>query len=498
MGIVSNLLNAQRRSSTEESRRLTAAVDAALDIPLRNPDASPTDVVEAADAAYQLTVREIAVEKNPRPVRSDTHLNMFGDEPEPEVPEISDAEPLDGPQPRSDNHFLLVQDEEPGSAPDDDPPWDTSGDGVHISGRGPLAAAPSDVLDDGLDDDDDEQAGDYDEVFEPADDDDSDADEDTLDDEDVTTPAPVPAGIPSPTDRYVGVASPWGDAAELDPVRPAASAADPGDPTPAPTPAPSPRATPPPAPPFDDLEPDTEPSFAQRMRESVESTLSRIRGGGGPRMKWIAAGAAAIALIAAAAVFSLSGIRGEPPQPAGTVALPPAQTDNPEPARTEAPLVPATVSGKCVGDSDAVAPFAGEKSRAWVCGRANGLDGAVLNITFNKPVVITAITMVPGFNYVAPDGSDEWTRHRLVTGVTWRMGGKVFPQSINPTRTGVTMKFPSVITQEMSMTITASAPPPKGTVTNGIGSAGDSAVDPDATTAVSSIVITGYPVDPAG
>ena len=210
------------------------------------------------------------------------------------------------------------------------------------------------------------------------------------------------------------------------------------------------------------------------------------------------AGAAAAVLVGGAAVFSLSGGRGDAPVPAGVaVAPPPAQTENPDAEPSTGALAPATVSGKCVGDSDAVAPFAGEKSRAWVCGRANGLDGAVLNITFNKPVVITAITVVPGFNYVAPDGSDEWDRHRLVTGVTWRMGGKSFPQTINPTRTGVTTKFPSVITQEMSLTITSSTRPAKTAAVPGIGAAGTDADAVDDTTAISSIVITGHPVDPA-
>ena len=133
-----------------------------------------------------------------------------------------------------------------------------------------------------------------------------------------------------------------------------------------------------------------------------------------------------------------------------------------------------------------------------VCRRTRGLDLNVLNITFAKPVVITEITIVPGFNYVAPDGRDEWSRHRLVTGVTWRMGGAVYPQVINPTRTGATMKFPSVITKQMSMTITDSVRPPRSSNPGERSVLGgtDNAAAVDETTAISSIVISGYPVDP--
>lgn len=235
----------------------------------------------------------------------------------------------------------------------------------------------------------------------------------------------------------------------------------------------------------------------QRLRAWLDRTLADKH----KKIRLIAVGAAVIVTVVVLAVVSLSGGRGKPPEPLGTTVLPPAQVDNPEPARTDGPLIPSTVSASCGNDSDPVAPFSSEKTRAWLCKRVNGLDLNVLNITFDKPMVITSITIVPGFNYVAPDGRDEWARHRLVTGVTWRMGGAVYPQEITPTRTGVTKQFPSVITQEMSMTVTGSTRPPLGgggLKGGGIAGAGD-ADDPskiDEHTAVSSITITGYPVDP--
>ena len=125
----------------------------------------------------------------------------------------------------------------------------------------------------------------------------------------------------------------------------------------------------------------------------------------------------------------------------------------------------------------------------------------MLNIQFSGPVVINSVCVVPGFNYVAPDGRDEWARHRLVTAVAWRMGGKVYEQLLTPTRTGVCQEFPSVITQEMSMTITGSmrptaeADPTAGPTAEADDAEIDTAVIDEAT-AISEIVITGHPVDP--
>lgn len=472
MGIVDNLLTASRRTSREEALRVAAALNETLDAPLRDPDGSvsATSVVDAAEAAHHRAVVEIAEEKNPRPAPTAEHAAAFVEQnDDEEVPAFRDAEPP-GENVRTDPRFLLTENTDPdgedGEEAQASHPW-------HIPEP---VAVPTGDDDTGADLAHDDGAG---------------------NDEEATGPIPVVKldQPPSATDDYPEhVLSGFSDGDELD--------LPPQEPSPAPTrtapPLPSTRAT---APPewFDAPDPDPGPGLAERMRERVAAALESLRGRGGrPKLAVAAAGAALVVVIAVVAVFSLSGGRGKPPEPAGVTAAAPTATDNVPPARSESTLVPATVSASCVGDSDSVAPFAGEKSRAWVCGRANGLDGSVLNITFGKAVVVTQITIVPGFNYVAPDGRDEWSRHRLITGVTWRLGGKTYPQAINPTRTGATIKLPSVVTQEMSMTITASTrPPAPADNADRIGKEGSaSAADADATTAVSSIVITGYPVDP--
>lgn len=274
--------------------------------------------------------------------------------------------------------------------------------------------------------------------------------------------------------------------------------------------APSTKATAPPrnmrAP-----EPEAGPSLRQRRAERSERAAAWARKDRSRTKKYIAI-TAALTVAVSGLSAAVHGQRGKPPIDFNnTIATKTAETADAVP---EAPpladpasqlLLPQLVSASCGNDSDAVAPFVpqppGHATRAWVCVRISGRDGNVLNITFDRPVVITSITIVPGWNCVYPDGRDEWTRHRLVTAITWRMGGELYPQEITPTRTGVTKQFPAVITQQLSMTITASTRPPMGEgKSRGTSiSAGSGEDDPnkvDETTAISSIEINGHPVDP--
>lgn len=291
-------------------------------------------------------------------------------------------------------------------------------------------------------------------------------------------------------------------------VDPRFQLADEPEPEPAPLPAPRPAAweraaaaaaaAPEPGylPPPPEPDPEPEPAGSSR-RERLRGISTRPPH---RRVKIGVVSACAVLLVVVIASSIVASGSGEPPVPAGQVAAPPAANDVPAAATSkDAPLVPATVSASCGNDSDGVAPFANDRTRAWVCKRISGLDLNVLNISFACPVVITSITVVPGWSFVAPDGRDEWVRHRLVTGISWRMGGGIYPMAIVPTRTGVTLRLPGtgVITQEMSATITSSMRPPMGeSATDDFGSKADDAAKVDEHTAIGRIVINGYPVDP--
>lgn len=556
MGIVETLIAGQRRPDAEALRISTAARESIpSDTAERDGDvaAAVGAWAEVASAAAEEANVAIAEEKRPlRAPAAPAHLQHFLDE-DTDTPYTAfddDAGiPVESATHRTNSRFLLTDEEDSVSDPtpatpaaDGAPPWvvdtpadrtatvpeDFSGypvapgghseirDSVPVQGRGTAVdyacdepADPAAVNDDGLDD-----------LGGPADDEIPDSAADfgggyTYAD---MPPDPVHARDganeddgnqphrPARWERDPAPVSPWGDAPEVV----AEEDTDPADdyaghqPPPAhrstdrdAEPAPSPHATAPPDH-FDAPEPQPRTPVFSRIGDVLSPQQVRDWFGGPHRplrIGLIAAGAVLL-VVAIVASFMVTG-RGRPPEPAVQVAPPPAANDVPAPTAKEQVLIPAQVSASCGNDSDAVAPFANDRTRAWVCKRINGLDLNVLNISFACPVVVTSLTVTPGWNFVAPDGRDEWIRHRLTTGISWRMGGAVYPQAIVPTRTGVTMKVPNVITQEMSATITSSMRPPMGeSKSDDFGSKADESAKVDEFTAIGSIKIMGHPVDP--
>ncbi len=529
MSIASALLNAQRRPE-EEARRFTEAIAVALSTSDDVPDISA--FLAATDTLIRVN-EEIAEEKAPRVAApAPGHTEQFDDQ----VIETFDDDggiPLLPNTHRSDARYLLdsahgddIEDDQSRGAAErdlatetrdddaDSTDIDADGDGSVESGVAqwaPDVAEPrdADAVELGRHPDLAGADGDVDSDI-PAEAAETLGTQGTGDSAQVDgAAAPAVGEVPqwewSPKPPGTQDSSPWGEAQELVTSLPAPAAApesdEPlGDVTER-SPAPSARATEPPAS-FEEPEPDPGLSLKSRVTEFLSAQWRQLRVDPKASAKKFGIALAAVVLVSVIILSFTGGGRGKPPEPADAVA-PPPQVENTTAPVKEVTLVPATVSTSCGNDSDAVAPFSGDKTRAWKCNRLNGLDLNVLNLTFNKPVVITSITIVPGFNYIAPDGRDEWSRHRVVTDVSWRMGGGLYPQEhIAPTRTGVTQKFPGVRTLMMSMTITGSARPPvgKGPNKGDIGEAND-AQDPkkvDETTAVSKIVITGYPVESDG
>lgn len=240
-------------------------------------------------------------------------------------------------------------------------------------------------------------------------------------------------------------------------------------------------------------------SFMDKIKDlSPLSVLDKHPGAKRP----IIVGAAGL-VVALVVAFIFGGSPGSD-TPAPTT--PPAVADDPEsgdPTNVEViTLMPKAVSASCPsGSTSPSLAFTPKPEDAWLCGRANGIDGAVMNIQFVRTVMVRSVCVMPGWNYVSPNGKDYWNEHRLVTKILWRLGGRQFVQDINPTRTCSTFTFPGsgVGTTVMSMTILRTERP------NAVDIQGDESLgggllpggesgDPgevDKSTAISSVVISG-------
>lgn len=170
-------------------------------------------------------------------------------------------------------------------------------------------------------------------------------------------------------------------------------------------------------------------------------------------------------------------------------------------------LLPKTVAADCgPGQTNPALAFNNNQQDAWICPRAHGIDGAIMNIQFKNTVQVVSVTVMPGWNYIAPNGRDRWNEHRVVTRIRWRAGGKEFIHNIDPTRAGSTFTFnppKGVATNEMSLTVFATERPNaagaevdpetgSGGILPPLVGPGGGNDDVDKTFAIGSIVINGY------
>lgn len=99
-------------------------------------------------------------------------------------------------------------------------------------------------------------------------------------------------------------------------------------------------------------------------------------------------------------------VAAAPPDPA------PADTG------TDSPI-PFTASAACPPGSTAAQAVAGDDpGRAWVCVR-NGVDGQVFTLDLGRTMVITAVSITPGWVGTDSSGADQWPAHRVITRVQW-------------------------------------------------------------------------------
>lgn len=160
-------------------------------------------------------------------------------------------------------------------------------------------------------------------------------------------------------------------------------------------------------------------------------------------------------------------------------------------AAAPAPLPPDSVKAPgCPARSQPAAnAFDGKPDTAWVCVRAFNTDLQTITITYSKPVVVTSIFVIPGFEHVDGNGRNEWNEHRVVTLISWRVGGQSFQQDIDPSaHTGSNIQIPNVATQVITGKIFKTVPPPPVEGDNG-----PSDADINSTFAMSTITVNGFP-----
>lgn len=130
------------------------------------------------------------------------------------------------------------------------------------------------------------------------------------------------------------------------------------------------------------------------------------------------------------------------------------------------------------GGTDGMDAFSGEPDKAWSCPRAYKLDGQVLRIDLGQEYEIDSIAIVPGWDHVGTDGTDQWTKFRTVSRVSYQ-----FDDEDKTTYTQETL-------DQRSLVVTRIEPPVKASeiVLTVLKSTGSSSAN---TVAISSIVVTG-------
>ena len=223
-------------------------------------------------------------------------------------------------------------------------------------------------------------------------------------------------GIGTDNQRLAHSATPPVD---LDPTEhdpPAGSTDDPGPATPR-DPAPA-------EPDSVDVTPATQPTDPDTADEKTQKLHP-------PRYnKKIAAGFAALTAVAALAVSgALLAMRSGPPTSDQdhtshpntriSVLAAPTTTSAPAAGGQDSPIPYTATSVGCLPGSTAAQSVAGpDHAQAWVC-VTGGNIGQYLLLNLGRSMVITAVSLTPGWVGADASGADQWHQHRVLTRVQW-------------------------------------------------------------------------------
>lgn len=101
-----------------------------------------------------------------------------------------------------------------------------------------------------------------------------------------------------------------------------------------------------------------------------------------------------------------------------TAAPPPPPPANLPPLQTNTILTGAQATDNCPRDAnyaDANRAFDGDFTTAWTCTRAKNDDGQLMQVDFGRQTTLSQVRAIGGFDATAPDGTDQWGKHRIVT-----------------------------------------------------------------------------------
>jgi hypothetical protein len=144
--------------------------------------------------------------------------------------------------------------------------------------------------------------------------------------------------------------------------------------------------------------------------------------------------------------------------PTMTQSAPPT-SGPPAPAGADGPIVIRRADSRCTaGSTDPMQAFDNDVNTAWMCVPAYGVPGTVLRVEFDNWYVITGVSIVPGWNRVNPDGSDEWLKHMTVAAVEYQFNDpdetRLAQQTNNIRNEVSTPVQPPVLASAMTITIT--------------------------------------------
>lgn len=138
---------------------------------------------------------------------------------------------------------------------------------------------------------------------------------------------------------------------------------------------------------------------------------------------------------------------------------PSAAPGTPTAGVADGPIGVKRADSRCTaGSTDPMQAFDGDVNTAWMCLPAYGVPGTVLRVEFDNWYVVTGVSIVPGWNRVNPDGSDEWLKHKTAAVVEYQFNDpeetRLTQQTNNARDEVVTPVQPPVLASAMTITIT--------------------------------------------